>query len=794
MEHKVRRRRPDKQQSTDSRPYKDASSQQFYFYNFKIIIGLLSFFSLLVFAKLYSSNFLSDNSFVPFEKKFPMDNNLLGKHYWSSLLSGHYFGLRSSSPYSPIVSMMWFRNQFDPQHGFQIRHWCNQDDKLEKFFWNYNDLTFGHQTILDKNLQINTTFIKLDSAAIRARFIIADTSNLTDLTKFKLNSLVLYSAIESSEDTIEMVNTPEHTENEAFTVRVFSKTAGNFLLHIRIISGHMVTQSYLTTNSTLDQLKETITKNMYIHPNSSKKERIFVIANNGAENNYKYNFAACQLIFRKELEVEVELNFEDAPQMTASSYSYTKVLAEHISQFDLIFEEKFPLRLKNFSDDMISFARAVLSNTIGGISYFNGYSLVKSERSPDAKEYGPLQLLTAVPSRAFFPRGFLWDEGFHQLLLSAWDSQLSKTIIKSWFGLMNKDGWIPREVVLGREAMARVPAEFLVQDSTFANPPALFLAIENLIDQHQADKEWLGEMFPRLESWFNWFNRTQTGKYPLSYRWRGRNETTDRELNPKTLTSGLDDFPRASHPSADEVHLDLRCWMALASRVMAKICQALSINGDAYSSFYELLRDNDLLDDLHWSQADNMYCDKGLHTDNLQMVLVRRNGGEQLVRQVHSKPHYQCVAHFGYVSLFPLMMVLLEPNNPKLEMILKRIEDPAELWTPYGLRSLSKNSFYYDKANTLNDQPYWRGPVWMPINFLALKGLDHYRSVSGPYQTKAQDIYARLRENLIRNVFNEYKRTNYVWEHYNDKTGHGQGTFPMTGWTALIVRIMGENY
>lgn len=43
-------------------------------------------------------------------------------------------------------------------------------------------------------------------------------------------------------------------------------------------------------------------------------------------------------------------------------------------------------------------------------------------------------------------------------------------------------------------------------------------------------------------------------------------------------------------------------------------------------------------------------------------------------------------------------------------------------------------------------------------------------------------------------ILSEYKRTGYLWEQYSDSDGKGSGCRPFTGWTALIVLIMAEDY
>jgi mannosyl-oligosaccharide glucosidase len=127
----------------------------------------------------------------------------------------------------------------------------------------------------------------------------------------------------------------------------------------------------------------------------------------------------------------------------------------------------FPAAAPFDSEEYKSFGRHLLSNLMGGLGFFHGDSKVDLSHAAAYEETSlefwkeaadamalenvtvtqPILLLSHSPSRAFFPRGFLWDEGFHLLPLLEWDLDHALTVLKSWLHRMDTDGWIPREQV-----------------------------------------------------------------------------------------------------------------------------------------------------------------------------------------------------------------------------------------------------------------------------------------------------------------------------------------------------------
>ena len=76
------------------------------------------------------------------------------------------------------------------------------------------------------------------------------------------------------------------------------------------------------------------------------------------------------------------------------------------------------------------------------------------------------------------------------------------------------------------------------------------------------------------------------------------------------------------------------------------------------------------------------------------------------------------VCHKGYISIFPLLLGLVPADSPHLGALLDMMSDPAHIWSDFGLRSLSKLDSYYSTGEN-----YWRGPIWVNMNYLALSSL-----------------------------------------------------------------------
>jgi len=175
----------------------------------------------------------------------------------------------------------------------------------------------------------------------------------------------------------------------------------------------------------------------------------------------------------------------------------------------------------------------------------------------------------------------------------------------------------------------------------------------------------------------------------------------------------------------------------------------------------------------------------------------------------------------------------------RLEKLMKALLDEKEFLSPGGIRSISKvhgqgYSVNIDGQNFgLNYQPAegntslfggnsnWRGPVWMPMNYLlvqALQTLGEYHKknciVELPtgsankvcLQEISSDLAKRLvsifqkDENDARKAHANYPAYQYdehfkdlvlFYEYFHGDTGSGLGASHQTGWTSLVADLIG---
>ncbi|KAJ1949901.1 Processing alpha glucosidase I, partial [Linderina macrospora] len=757
-----------------------------------------------------------------------LDSSLL----WGTYRPNLYFGTRPRIPNSLLTGLMWF-GMDDPTSWQRIRHSCELGDNLAEYGYSrHNGRDFGEQTMRDNDqaVEIRSQFIKVPGeygGSWAARI-----SGKTLGNGKEGAALMYYFGLEGNgtmkmtvEDDVAVIR-GQTEELGKFTVRVVpaaSNKAPRLPKKLRRVKGLTVGQkiSGIAMNVPGDEVwkaKDFFSEHLLSaarkHAQAIDKldpgnmplsgAALFSLDNTDLESGGNLLFA--QMIVKGEFTFDVIYECSDKSARIDEG-TITAVAGARRKEFDARFEHTFGLESKGFDAAHVEMARSALSSLLGGIGYFYGSGLVSPEPKPEhgdsdviaAPELGaPYSLFATTPSRPFFPRGFLWDEGFSQLLVGQWDNDLSMQVLLSWRNT-SQDGWIAREQILGSEARSKVPVEFQVQYPNFANPPTLLFNVEAfmrhreeiaslrkaaegglvelpasetsqmLLDHELADRMMLelGELANGMLEYFLTTQRGSSSKrasskstFASGFRWRGRTES-------HTLTSGLDDYPRASPPSTGELHLDLHAWVAYMQRLSDEL--ALQGVGDGKPIADQAIK---ALDELHWNEDEKMYCDVTMRANEDYDELEDDEGNAETV---------EFVCHRGYVSLLPMLLGLVPAESPKLGHILDMIEDPEELWTEFGLRSLSKSDEFYGKGEN-----YWRGPIWININYLVLSSLHtNYMPVEGPFQKQAARIYSQLRTNLIANIFKQYEDTRFFWEQYNPETGAGKGTHPFTGWTTL---------
>jgi hypothetical protein len=174
----------------------------------------------------------------------------------------------------------------------------------------------------------------------------------------------------------------------------------------------------------------------------------------------------------------------------------------------------------------------------------------------------------------------------------------------------------------------------------------------------------------------------------------------------------------------------------------------------------------------------------------------------------------------------------------RMKLLLKRMLDPAEFLSDYGIRSLSKSyaetAFHYElngsgytvkytpaesDSDMFGGNSNWRGPIWMPVNYLIIESLKNFQEYytddfkveyptgSGEYFSLAEiaeKLSQRLKRIFLKDENGErpasgghpkfnhdpyFKDYIQFHEYFNGNNGKGLGAGHQTGWTGLIALL-----
>ena len=178
----------------------------------------------------------------------------------------------------------------------------------------------------------------------------------------------------------------------------------------------------------------------------------------------------------------------------------------------------------------------------------------------------------------------------------------------------------------------------------------------------------------------------------------------------------------------------------------------------------------------------------------------------------------------------------------RLKSLLAKLLDEREFLSPHGIRAVSKVYRDHPYEFTLDSTTFrltytpsesdsgmfggnsnWRGPVWMPTNYLLVESLERFYDYFGDSftveypigsgcQVTLKDVACELTNRLIslftadasghRPAFGQHPKyrdphfRDYVlfYEYFDGDNGRGVGASHQTGWTGLVAELIARKY
>ncbi|MGA3315328.1 MAG: glucosidase [Candidatus Korobacteraceae bacterium] len=562
----------------------------------------------------------------------------------------------------------------------------------------------------------------------------------------------------------------------------------------------------------------------------------------------------------------VRLRLSTEPAAKAFS-DFDQVFAARLADADEFYERITP---KSLSED----ERRVHRQALAGMLWTKQYYYFDLDRWLDEHEAHPLlgsgkgtarnaewfhmlnSDVISMPDKWEYPWYAAWDLAFHTVSLSLVDFDFAKEQL----------------LLMLRNLYAHPNGQIPAYEWNFSdvNPPVhawatLFLyTVEKELGR--ADFRFLERSFQGLMLNFNWWvNR----KDP-----QGRNVLAGGFL-------GLDNigvFDRSA-PLPTGGHLDQAdgtAWMAFYCQNMLEIALILTEYDSAMyeeiafrflEHFLWITYAMDRIGDNHdemWDEQDGFFYDL-LHLPNgdatrlkvrsmvgllplcastvFESNVLERHPRLRELIELFRKRHPEVVKHIapaddkfiGYGG----RRLLSTLNKDKLQRILGYMLNENEFLSPYGIRSLSRYHLDHPFLFHIEGQEYkvqylpaesntgmfggnsnWRGPIWMPVNVLLIRGLinlypfygDDFKvecpTGSGSYITLfevAKELARRLSSIFLRDasgkrpVYGGTKKfqedpywKDYIlyYEYFHGDNGAGLGASHQTGWTGTVARTL----